>query len=202
MGLYDAVDRGGADRKKEKTLRRPLLIAAAVFAAVIALGVWACRYQLQYRACFSALTDATRHARSTGAFTVTVDGAAVSADADDLSDLLRLINMAGAGRTGPHHHRLWRRHHAGHLAGAAGKPRQRLDGRPLLPLHVPLRQDLRLRHRPDPHDPPHPPVLIGSVKAAPSDGRGCSLSGNALGKSYFSVSLAARFLPYTQQATT
>ena len=100
MGLYDAVDRGGAGRKKEKTLRRPLLIAAAVFAAVIALGVWACRYQLQYRACFSALTDATRHARSTGAFTVTVDGAAVAADADDLSDLLRLINMAGAGRTG------------------------------------------------------------------------------------------------------
>ena len=34
MGLYDAVDRGGAGRKKEKTLRRPLLIAAAVFAAV------------------------------------------------------------------------------------------------------------------------------------------------------------------------
>lgn len=100
MGLYDAVDRSGPGRKKEKTLRRPLLIAAAVFAAVIALGVWACRYQLQYRACFSALTDATRHARSSGAFTVTVDGAAVSADANDLSDLLRLISMAGAGRTG------------------------------------------------------------------------------------------------------
>ena len=100
MGLYDAVDRGGAGRKKEKTLRRPLLIAAAVFAAVIALGVWACRYQLQYRACFSALTDATRHARGSGAFTVTVDGAAASADANDLSDLLRLISMAGAGRTG------------------------------------------------------------------------------------------------------
>lgn len=100
MGLYDAVDRGGSGHKKEKTLSKPLLIVAAVFAAVIALGVWACRYQIQYRACFSALTDATRHARSTGAFTVTVDGAAVSADADDLSDLLRLINMAGAGRTG------------------------------------------------------------------------------------------------------
>ena len=100
MGLYDAVDRGGAGRKKEKTLRRPLLIAAAVFAAVIALGVWACRYQLQYRACFSALTDATRSARRTGAFTVTVDGTAVSADANDLSDLLRLLSMAGAGRTG------------------------------------------------------------------------------------------------------
>ena len=100
MGLYDAVDRGGAGRKKEKTLRKPLLIVAAVFAAVIALGVWACRYQLQYRACFSALTDATRHARGSGAFTVTVDGAAVSADANDLSDLLRLISMAGAGRTG------------------------------------------------------------------------------------------------------
>ena len=100
MGLYDAVDRGGAGRKKEKTLRRPLLIAAAVFAAVIALGVWACRYQLQFRSCVSALTDATRHARGTGDFTVTVDGAAVSADANDLSDLLRLLSMAGAGRTG------------------------------------------------------------------------------------------------------
>ena len=100
MGLYDAVDRSGPGRKKEKTLRKPLLIAAAVFAAVIALGVWACRYQLQYRACFSALTDATRHARGSGAFTVTVDGAAASADANDLSELLRLISMAGAGRTG------------------------------------------------------------------------------------------------------
>ena len=81
MGLYDAVDRSGPGRKKEKTLRKPLLIAAAVFAAVIALGVWACRYQLQYRACFSALTDATRHARGSGAFTVTVDGQAAEAGA-------------------------------------------------------------------------------------------------------------------------
>ena len=157
MGLYDAVDRSGPGRKKEKTLRKPLLIAAAVFAAVIALGVWACRYQLQYRACFSALTDATRHARGSGAFTVTVDGAAASADANDLSDLLRLISMAGAGRTGtapadPHH--------AGHLAGAAGEPRQRLDGRAVFPLHLPRRQDLRLRHRPDPHDPSHSSVLV------------------------------------------
>ena len=101
MGLYDAVDRGGAGRKKEKTLRRPLLIAAAVFAAVIALGVWACRYQLQYRACFSALTDATRSARQTGAFTVTVDGETVPATADKLSDLLRLLTAMGPGRMGP-----------------------------------------------------------------------------------------------------
>ena len=43
MGLYDAVDRSGPGRKKEKTLRKPLLIAATVFAAVIALGVWASR---------------------------------------------------------------------------------------------------------------------------------------------------------------
>ena len=43
LGLYDAVDRGGAGRKKEKTLRKPLLIAAAIIAAVIALAVWACR---------------------------------------------------------------------------------------------------------------------------------------------------------------
>ena len=100
MGLYDAVDRGGAGRKKEKTLRKPLLIAAAIIAAVVALAVWACRYQLQFRSFVSALTDATRHARSTGDFTVTVDGAAVPAGADDLSDLLRLITASGAGRTG------------------------------------------------------------------------------------------------------
>lgn len=100
MGLYDAVDRGGAGRKKEKTLRKPLLIAAAIIAAVVALAVWACRYQLQFRSCVSALTDGTRHARSTGDFTVTVDGAAVPAGADDLSDLLRLITASGAGRTG------------------------------------------------------------------------------------------------------
>ena len=43
MGLYDAVDRGGAGRKKEKTLRRPLLIAAAILAVVIALIAWSCR---------------------------------------------------------------------------------------------------------------------------------------------------------------
>ena len=81
MGLYDAVDRGGAGRKKEKTLRKPLLIAAAIIAAVIALAVWACRYQLQFRSFVSALTDATRHARSTGDFTVTVDGQAAEAGA-------------------------------------------------------------------------------------------------------------------------
>ena len=101
MGFYDAIDRSGADGKKEKTLRKPLLIVAVVFAVVIALGVWACRYQLQYRACFSALADATRSARQTGAFTVTVDGEAVPATADKLSDLLRLLTAMGPGRMGP-----------------------------------------------------------------------------------------------------
>lgn len=72
MGLYDAVDRGGAGRKKEKTLRRPLLIAAAILAAVIALIAWSCRYFFQYRSWVSDLTEATRYARRTGAFTVTV----------------------------------------------------------------------------------------------------------------------------------
>lgn len=100
MGLYDAIDRSGPGRRREKTLRRPLLLAGAVIAAVAALAVWACRYQMQYRAYVSVLTDATRAARRTGSFTVTVDGAAVSADANDLSDLLRLITDAGAGRTG------------------------------------------------------------------------------------------------------
>ena len=100
MGLYDAVDRGGAGRKKEKTLRRPLFIAAAILAVVIALIAWSCRYFFQYRAWVSDLTEATRYARRTGAFTVTVAGAAVEADADDLSDLLRLIASSGAGRLG------------------------------------------------------------------------------------------------------
>lgn len=66
MGLYDAVDRGGAGRKKEKTLRRPLLIAAAILAVVIALIAWSCRYFFQYRAWVSDLTEATRYARRTG----------------------------------------------------------------------------------------------------------------------------------------
>ena len=100
MGLYDAVDRGGAGRKKEKTLRRPLLIAAAILAVVIALIAWSCRYFFQYRTWVSDLTEATRYARRTGAFTVTVAGAAAEADADDLSDLLRLIASSGAGRLG------------------------------------------------------------------------------------------------------
>ena len=81
MGLYDAVDRGGAGRKKERTLRRPLLIAAAILAAVIALIAWSCRYFFQYRSWVSDLTEATRYARRTGAFTVTVAGAAAEAEA-------------------------------------------------------------------------------------------------------------------------
>lgn len=100
MGLYDAVDRGGAGRKKEKTLRRPLLIAAAILVVVIALIAWSCRYFFQYRAWVSDLTEATRYARRTGEFTVTVAGASAEADADDLSDLLRLIASSGAGRLG------------------------------------------------------------------------------------------------------
>ena len=100
MGLYDAVDRGGAGRKKEKTLRRPLLIAAAILAVVIALIAWSCRYFFQYRAWVSDLPEATRYARRTGEFTVTVAGASAEADANDLSDLLRLITKAGAGRPG------------------------------------------------------------------------------------------------------
>lgn len=63
MGLYDAVDRGGAGRKKERTLRRPLLIAAAILVAVIALIAWSCRYFFQYRSWVSDLTEATRYAR-------------------------------------------------------------------------------------------------------------------------------------------
>lgn len=48
----------------------------------------------------SDLTEATRYARRTGEFTVTAAGASAEADANDLSDLLRLITKAGAGRPG------------------------------------------------------------------------------------------------------
>lgn len=100
MGLYDAVERNDAGGKKEKTLHKPLLIVLAIFVVVIGLVVWACRYQIQYRAYVSALADATADARSSGAFAVTVDGAAAAADADDLGQLLGLIRMAGPGRLG------------------------------------------------------------------------------------------------------
>lgn len=100
MGLYDAVDRNDAGGKKGKTLHKPLLIVLAIFVVVIGLVVWACRYQIQYRAYVSALADATADARSSGAFAVTVDGAAAAADADDLGQLLGLIRMAGPGRLG------------------------------------------------------------------------------------------------------
>ena len=55
---------------------RMLVLHASGTLVTVLLAVWACRYQLQFRSCVSALTDATRHARSTGDFTVTVDGAA------------------------------------------------------------------------------------------------------------------------------
>ena len=100
MGFYDAIDRRGAGRSRGMSLHAWVLLAAAVLVMGAALIVWACSSQHQYRTIVSALADATRSARQTGAFTVTVDGAAVSADANDLSDLLRLITKAGAGRPG------------------------------------------------------------------------------------------------------
>ena len=96
MGLYDAVDRGGAGRKKEKTLRRPLLIAAAILAAVIALIAWSCRYFFQYRSWVSDLTEATRYARRTGAFTVTVAGAAAVLMGLGVNLMVWIADIAGA----------------------------------------------------------------------------------------------------------
>ncbi len=169
MGLYDAVDRGGAAPKKEKTLRRPLLIAAAVFAAVIALGVWACRYHSSTAPASPPSPTPPATPASTGAFTVTVDGAAVSADADDLAICCASSILAGAqpapGRLPTDPPLITIDYGDGttlDIWQVPLKPRQRLDGRPLLPLHLPRRKDLRLRYRPDPHDPPHPPVLIDS----------------------------------------
>ena len=78
----------------KKTFRTPLSLALALALAADALaGCGESRTadaDLPEGAVSIALSDDG----------ITVDGAAVSADADDLSDLLRLINMAGAGRTG------------------------------------------------------------------------------------------------------
>ena len=101
MGFYDAIDRRGAGRSRGRSLHAWVLLAAAVLVMGAALIVWACSSQHQYRTIVSALADATRSARQTGAFTVTVDGETVPATADKLSDLLRLLTAMGPGRMGP-----------------------------------------------------------------------------------------------------
>lgn len=100
MGFYDAIDRRGAGRSRGRSLHAWVLLAAAVLVMGAALIVWACSSQHQYRTIVSALADATRSARQTGAFTVTVDGETVPATADKLSDLLRLLTAMGPGRMG------------------------------------------------------------------------------------------------------
>ena len=101
MGFYDAIDRSGAGRSRGRSLYAWVLLAAAVLVMGAALIAWACSSQHQYRTIVSALADATRSARQTGAFTVTVDGETVPATADKLSDLLRLLTAMGPGRMGP-----------------------------------------------------------------------------------------------------
>ena len=97
MGLYDSVDRG---KPKPKRLSAPIALSCALFLLFGGLTFWACRYQLQFKAFFSELTDSTRAARHFGAFRVTVEGAETDAVIDDLSELLALIGDAGASRTG------------------------------------------------------------------------------------------------------
>ena len=89
MGFYDAIDRRGAGRGRGRSLHAWVLLAAAVLVMGAALIVWACSSQHQYRTIVSALADATRSARQTGAFTVTVDGEAVPASRGRIAFIFR-----------------------------------------------------------------------------------------------------------------
>ena len=96
MGLYDSVDRG---KPKPKRLTGPIALCCALFLLFGGLTYWACHHQFRFHAFISDLTDSTRDARSTETFRVTVNGSEADVSIDDLSDLLYLIDKAGAGRT-------------------------------------------------------------------------------------------------------
>ena len=96
MGLYDSVDRG---KPKPKRLTGPIALCCALFLLFGGLTYWACHHQFRFHAFISDLTDSTRDARSTETFRVTVNGSETDVSIDDLSDLLYLIDKAGAGRT-------------------------------------------------------------------------------------------------------
>ena len=96
MGLYDSVDRG---KPKPKHLTGPIALCCALFLLFGGLTYWACHYQFRFHAFISDLTDSTCDARSTETFRVTVHGSETDVSIDDLSDLLYLIDKAGAGRT-------------------------------------------------------------------------------------------------------
>lgn len=96
MGLYDSVDRG---KPKPKRLTGPIALCCALFLLFGGLTYWACHYQFRFHAFISDLTDSTCDARSTETFRVTVHGSETDVSIDDLSDLLYLIDKAGAGRT-------------------------------------------------------------------------------------------------------
>ena len=96
MGLYDFVDRG---KPKPKRLTGPIALCCALFLLFGGLTYWACHHQFRFHAFISDLTDSTRDARSTETFRVTVNGSETDVSIDDLSDLLYLIDKAGAGRT-------------------------------------------------------------------------------------------------------
>ena len=154
MGLYDSVDRG---KPKPKRLTGPIALCCAMFLLFGGLTYWACHYQFRFHAFISDLTDSTRDARRTETFRVTVNGSETDVSIDDLSDLLYLIDKAGAGRTAAAPEEMpYAVIDYGDgstleiLEGRARESVQRLDGGAVFPLHGREGEVVWLRHGPAP----------------------------------------------------
>lgn len=110
VSCYDEVTKGGhavyeAIRRPKKpqrgsTLTVPALICAVLILPVLALSIWAARYQFQYHAFLNDLADSTTLARRSGNYSVRVDGEAAALDESVLSRLFAAISDAGSGRLG------------------------------------------------------------------------------------------------------
>ncbi|MFR5406731.1 MAG: hypothetical protein ACLTG0_16025 [Oscillibacter sp.] len=197
MGLYDSVDRG---KPKPKRLTGPIALCCALFLLFGGLTYWACHYQFRFHAFISDLTDSTRDARSTETFRVTVNGSETDVSIDDLSDLLYLIDKAGAGRTAAAPEEMpYAVIDYGDgstleiLEGRARESVQRLDGGAVFPLHGREGEVVWLRHGPAPLGKCR--SALGRVKkGAPA---GCSLFARPQGAEILQPERAAfLFLPH------